>query len=138
MDPDYDLQLILQGKMCPYCERESELVDSIEIYGTSYGMIYLCRPCQSWVGVHKSNETVALGRLANAELREAKKQVHLSFDVLWKKKIESGCTKHEARTAAYVWLSKELDIPIAITHIGMFDVDQCKKVVELCKRYHKI
>ena len=36
---------------------------------------------------------------------------------------------------AYKWLSEQLGMPRKDTHIGMFDVDQCKRVVEICKPY---
>ena len=67
---------IIAGKICPYCGKPTEYVDSSIIYGRSYGMIYLCRDCRAYVGVHKGTDQ-ALGRLANAELREAKKEAHL-------------------------------------------------------------
>lgn len=70
---------LLTGKICPYCGRSTEYVDSSVIYGRSYGMIYLCRDCRAYVGVHKGTDQ-ALGRLANAELREAKKEAHFYFD----------------------------------------------------------
>lgn len=55
----------LTGHICPYCGCFAEFVDSSCVYnGKSYGMIYLCRPCVAWVGVHKGTDN-ALGRLAN-------------------------------------------------------------------------
>lgn len=63
---------IMAGKTCPYCLQGTKLVDSSLVYGKSYGLIYFCRHCYSYVGVHKGTEK-ALGRLANAELRAAKK-----------------------------------------------------------------
>lgn len=74
---------ILTGKVCPYCGKPTEYVDSSIIYGRSYGMIYLCRECRAYVGVHKGTDQ-ALGRLANAELREAKKETHFYFDQISK------------------------------------------------------
>lgn len=115
---------ILTGKTCPYCGAPSVLTDSIEIYGVSYGMIYLCRPCDAYCGTHKSDQTTALGRLANKELRFWKKQAHAAFDPLWK----SGLMQ---RNDAYTWLSQKMETERDLTHIGMFDVDQCKRVVEL-------
>lgn len=44
---------LLTGKICPYCGKPTEFVDSSVIYGRSYGMIYLCRDCRAYVGVHK-------------------------------------------------------------------------------------
>ena len=63
---------IIHGKVCPYCRGKSEYVDSSVIYGKSYGMIYLCRTCDAYCGVHRSTDR-ALGRLANKELRFCKK-----------------------------------------------------------------
>lgn len=126
--------LIYAGKLCPYCSRETVCVDSEEVYGKSFGMVYLCRPCKAWVGVHKGTDN-ALGRIANAELRDYKKEAHFYFDQLWKEKMTSGLTKNKARSKAYDWLSNELEIPKAQTHVGWFDIDMCKKVIEICKPY---
>jgi len=46
-------------------------------------MIYLCRSCDAYVGVHKGTDKPK-GRLANAELREYKKKAHSAFDPLWR------------------------------------------------------
>ena len=68
-----------QKILCDYCGRQAEYVDSAEIYnGKSYGMIYLCRPCKAYVGVHRGSDK-PLGRLADAELREWKKRAHAAF-----------------------------------------------------------
>lgn len=123
------------GKTCPYCNRPTEYVDSKRVYMKSYGMIYLCEPCGSWVGVHKGTDK-ALGRLANRELRKWKKNAHKYFDPLWQKKMKQGYKKGDARYLAYRWLSVQMGIDFAVTHIGMFDVDQCKQVIEICKRYY--
>lgn len=32
-----------------------------------------------------------------------------------------------------MWLSIQLGVPHEVCHIGMFDVKNCKRVVELCK-----
>ena len=118
---------------CPYCSLPVAYVDSREVYGRSYGMIYLCRPCTAYVGVHKGTDK-PLGRLANAELRGAKIAAHRAFDRLWKRKIElTGCSKNEARGRGYAWLSRQLGISAKDCHIGMFDVDMCGKVVEVCR-----
>lgn len=123
------------GVICPYCVKPAVLADSAEVYGgRSYGMIWLCRPCNAYVGVHKDNKNhIPLGRLANAELREWKKKAHTAFDPLWKAKIErDGCSKTKARNAGYAWLAGQLGIKVKRCHIGMFDVDACKAVVDVC------
>lgn len=123
---------IYSGKICPYCSQKSEYVDSSEVYGKSYGMIYLCRPCKAWSGVHKGTK-MSLGSLANSELREWRKEAHLYFDKLWRAKIKFGHTKNEARGKAYAWLAASLGIPDETAHIAWFDVEMCKKAVNLCK-----
>jgi hypothetical protein len=130
--------------ICPYCSIAAILTDSAEVYhGHSYGMIWLCRPCQAWVGVHKNTQDhKPLGRLANKELREWKQKAHAVFDPLWQEKLRRRIAergpeyrKHYARGSAYRWLAEQLEIPFEDCHIGMFDVDTCKRVVALCKPY---
>lgn len=127
---------------CPYCGLRSELVTGAEIYPHRRGdewlakkPFYCCGPCQAWVGCHPGT-TNALGRLANAELRKAKSDAHAAFDPLWKKKqAQTGGGKGRARNAGYDWLADQLGIPREDCHIGMMDVDLCKRVVEVCKPY---
>lgn len=132
------LPLFMDGKMCPYCGDESQLVDDEEIYAKSYGgKCYVCWPCVAWVGCHTGTKK-ALGRLANKELRQAKIEAHAHFDLLWKKKQRVARTKYgknNARSLAYKWLSEKMGTPPLITHIGMFNVEQCQQVVKLCKPY---
>lgn len=138
---EYDLE-------CPYCRQKAELHrDSSIVYGRDYGPIYLCSCypiCDSYVGCHP-NSVTPLGRLANAELRYWKKEAHKYFDHLWKTlkilKLHPNPNGHSMsksyiRGRAYKWLSKELDIPGDKTHIGMFDVKTCQKVVEICKPHY--
>lgn len=126
-DDQYDT-----GKVCPYCNAQTVYVDSIEVYGKSFGMIYLCRPCDTYVGVHRGTD-VALGRLANRELRDWRKGAHNLLDKVWKDLRPQGIPKEVARKWAYSRLSLLMNIPIEKTHIGMFDVAQCRKVIELCR-----
>lgn len=129
--------LINTGKLCPYCEEQTVYCDSIAVYARSYGMIWFCFPCKAWVGVHKGTN-VGLGRLANAELRLAKMDAHALFDQLWQKKMKKeNMSKNVARNLAYEWLARTMGIERDDCHIGMFDVAQCKKVVEICKPYFK-
>lgn len=115
---------------CPYCGKRAEFVDSAEVYhGRSYGMIYLCRPCDAYVGCHEYGDgDVPKGRLANAELRRWKIAAHNAFDPLWMR----GPFKRR-RNAAYAWLAEQMGLPKEETHIGMFDVAQCKQVIQICK-----
>lgn len=111
---------------CPYCKRKAIRVDSAEVYhGRSYGLIWLCRPCQAWVGCHPTGK--ALGRLANAELRQLKIRTHAAFDPYWK-----GGGKRE-RARAYKALARAIGIEGKDCHIGMFDEAQCHRVILVCE-----
>ena len=112
------------GEICPYCKQKPEYVDSVVIYGKSYGMVYYCKKCDAYCGVHKGTD-ISLGRLANKELREWKKKAHDAFDPLHK-------SNYMKRHEAYSWLSEKLNIPRDYTHIGMFGIETCKKVYEIC------
>lgn len=101
--------------LCPYCNEPAELVGGRSIYPHRPDLFgkkfYRCEKDKAWVGCHNGG-IVPLGRLANAELRAAKSVCHALFDPLWKRKMErDGCAQVEARSAAYAWLAKELNIP---------------------------
>ena len=112
--------------MCPYCDLKAELRDSARIYGKSYGMVWVCPnypDCDAFVGCYKESSK-PLGTLANKELREARKQAHSAFDRIWE-------TGQLTRQDAYDMLSIILSIPSEECHIGMFDLDNCKRVCDL-------
>ena len=103
-------------------------MDSSVIYrGHSFGKIYLCRKCDAYVGCHNGTDQ-SLGRLANARLRHAKKIAHSYFDRIWK-------DGYMSRTNAYTWLSNQLGIPKEYTHIGMFKIETCNRVIWLSYNY---
>lgn len=89
-------------------------------------MVYYCLPCDAFVGVHKGSD-IPFGTLANAELRKLRKQAHEQFDLLWK-------TGRMSRSSAYNWLAQKMNKPAEKTHIAMFGVDDCKRVIELCEK----
>ena len=127
--------LILSGKVCPYCNNQTKFIDSEIIYGVSYGMVYFCSPCDAYVGVHKGTDK-ALGRLADKNLRKFKKRAHYFFDQIAKtdliNKVSPEFIKDISnRGKAYLWLSQQLNIPIDECHIGMFDEDMCRKVIDV-------
>jgi len=117
---------------CPYCGCDAELVNSREIYGGRfYGLFYACHPCEAWVGVHDKTYK-PLGRLANKELRWWRMKAYAAFDPLWKRKmLRDGCSKGVARKAGYTWLAGQLGIRFSDCHIGMFDVDMCRRIVQV-------
>lgn len=120
---------------CPYCEKPSELVTGREVYATLPHLhdkkIYRCLPCGAWVGCHPGTD-VPLGRLANAQLRRARVKAHDAFDPLWRKKRAWDEPPFRSRSEAYAWLGSRLGLKKADCHIGMFDLDTCKRVIEVC------
>lgn len=130
---------------CPYCGGNSILhMSSGIIYGgRDFGPVYACENyplCDSYVGCHPRT-TDPLGRLADNELRHWKKQAHKYFDPIWQtKKIKKLYPAYIPDTTwrkkSYIWLSKQLGLKLEYTHIGMFDVETCKRVVELCKPHY--
>ena len=119
---------IMKGEVCPYCGNKTELIDSAEIYqGVSYGWMYICRPCDAYVGCYRGSKK-ALGRLANVELCKYKQQAHEALDQMWKKHLMK-------RKEVYTWLSQQLGTERDYTHIGMFNVEQCKRVISISEQY---
>lgn len=120
--------------ICPYCNKESVKTDGNVIYphrpDLASKIFYLCEPCDAYVGCHPKTDK-PLGRLANAELRKYKSNAHRCFDPIWK---EGKMTRGEA----YEWLSLKLGIMKVDCHIGMFDVEMCKKVCAITLSYRGI
>ena len=109
--------------ICPYCQQFSKQVTGKEIYPHRKDLFslvfYSCKPCDAYVGTHKGT-TQPLGRLADPTLRKAKSATHRAFDPIWK-------NEHMKRKAAYAWLADQLSINVKDCHIGMFDIEKCKK-----------
>ena len=127
--------------VCPYCSREARLVDSAAIYPHSYGPIYLCKPCDAYVGVHPGTEK-PLGTLANRPLRVARMKTHAVLDPLWKEayrlypKLDlkgMATVRRIARSRTYAWLAQELGISTDECHVGMFSQAMCVLAQMACK-----
>lgn len=128
---------------CHYCAQEAYLTSSTEVYQNDYGNIYLCRPCNAYVGVHKATNK-PLGTVANAELREWRKKAHAAFDPLWQKKLAirrkqrgDDYKKVYARGSGYKWLREQMGLKPSNCHIGMFDINECKQVIEICNNWRR-
>ena len=130
---------------CPYCNKPAVLVTGAVIYPHRPDLFALkfwqCAPCKAHVGCHKSGAvmrvgnrkvtsdgTVPLGRLANAQLRQAKSAAHAAFAPLWR---AGGMQRREA----YAWLADQLGITVANCHIGEFDIEGCRAVVTAVAAY---
>jgi hypothetical protein len=96
-------------------------MSSLLYYGTDYGTnMYVCRRCDASVGTYGRSKR-PMGELANAELRDARKKAHSVFDLMWQR-------GHMTRSQAYKWLSWKMSLSPELTHIGMFNEEQCKDV----------
>lgn len=132
----FGFAVMLPGRLllCDYCDTPATFCASSEhvYHGRNYGPIWHCASCDAWVGCHKGNGgTRPLGGLANAELRNARRQAHVAFDPVWQKLMPTnGCSKAKARGNVYVWLADKLGIDPTVCHIGMFDIDLCARTVE--------
>lgn len=109
----------MSGPTCQYCGAGAWLI------GGKYGYVWKCDPCGARVGCHPGTKR-PLGHLANAELRSARMAAHDAFDPRWKGQ-PSG-----VRSEAYEWLAEQLKIARDDCHIALFDLEQCRRVVELC------
>jgi len=122
---------------CPYCDNEANWCENKEIYGINYGksyMLYLCKPCDAYVGCHENTEK-ALGTLANKELRILRKEAHGIFDPKWKN------NQYTTRKQAYKILSKAFQRVTRSkvykkVHIGESGVNDCKIIIGIMKHKH--
>jgi hypothetical protein len=119
----------MSNPKCPYCGNRSELVTGAVIYPHRPDLhgkfFYQCAPCDAYVGCHPTgNGKSPLGRLADKELRKAKSDAHAAFDPLWR---NGAMSRHQA----YRYLAQEIGVPQDKAHIGMFDIAQCKRVVQI-------
>ena len=118
--------------ICRYCGGVIRLVSAETVYdehterrGKKGEMIYQCQNCGARVGCHKGTNR-PLGKVANEMLRCKRVQAHRSFDRLWKR-------RGMERRNAYRWLAKEMDLSMGAAHIGGFEMDQCQRVIDLCR-----
>lgn len=124
----------MNPRNCPFCNSSVSVVDSAKIYGRSYGFIYLCDgypKCDARVSCHPGT-IKPLGNLADRELRKWRSLAHRKFDPLW----QSGIFK--TRNAAYIWLSKTMELPLHRTHIAMFDIQQGQRAIAIVEDFKKL
>jgi hypothetical protein len=116
---------------CPYCNVEAALVGGDVLYphrpDLSALKFWRCAQCGAYTGTHAKSPThKPKGSLAQEPLRLARIEAHAHFDNRWRK-------LGVRRTAAYEWLREQLGMD-RTPHIGFMDAEQCRRVVELCRR----
>ncbi len=104
---------------CPDCEADMILRNSK--YGLFYGCINFPE-CTSAHGAHKDTGE-PLGIPADKKTKEWRMKAHEAFDQLWKK---YGYKRKES----YKLLQTTMGMTSEQAHIGRFDIEQCKKLIQ--------
>jgi hypothetical protein len=87
---------------------------------TQYGVRYQC----CWPGCTVACWSGSTSTPADDETRALRNQCHKLFDPLWKKR-----TRFMSRNHAYTWLRHFMDMKSTDAHIGMFNAEQCRKLL---------
>ncbi|AUQ96001.1 hypothetical protein PhaeoP66_03259 [Phaeobacter inhibens] len=66
----------------------------------------------------------------NSDLKNARHEAHLAFDPIWRR-------GYMTRTQAYQWLAIQMQWPRGDCHMGMMTCDECKRVVQIARKYLK-
>lgn len=120
---------------CPFCADGGSVVftrNSIKYSGREYGdwpWCYFCLVCSAYVGCHPGT-VIPLGTLADQPTLNARKEAHKAFDPLWK---DGPFTRKEA----YKYLAEQLGIQREDCHISWFNIDMCKKVVDVALSHNR-
>ena len=107
---------------CPECDGKMVLRNSK--YGTFWGCENYPK-CNATHGAHPDG--TPLGIPADKETKKARMKAHDVFDKLWKR-------QGMKRTRAYRWLQERMGLGKEDCHIGRFDIEQCNRVVEICRK----
>jgi hypothetical protein len=126
--------------VCDYCGVKAELVRLGDVpypYGDDHGPIWICTPCQAWIGVYsRSARNVPLGRLANVELREWKAKLYSALEPMAQAKVRrDGGSIFSARAKGYKWLAGLLKIDEVRCSMHLLDAEQCKAAVATIAEY---
>jgi zinc-finger-containing domain/Topoisomerase DNA binding C4 zinc finger len=106
---------------CPNCGAPLELKDSK--FGLFYGCTNWSRTrCRGGVSAHPDGTPV--GVPVDDATRGARIDAHQMFDQIWK----GG---RMTRKQAYLWLAEQMDLPATKAHIGLFNVEQCRRVIDI-------
>lgn len=119
---------------CPYCHAKAYLRPASVVYGPKppdpAAKYYVCArfpACDAYVAAHQKT-LLPMGTLANAELREKRKEAHRALDRLWK----SGMMR---RPEAYRLLQLYLGLPEEEAHIARFSLRRCEEVTAFCNDF---
>lgn len=112
---------------CPECGSRMVLRDS------RFGLFYGCTSypdCSATHGAHKATGE-PLGIPADRPTKAARIEAHEVFDALWK-------GHRMTRERAYAWMAERLGLTAEEAHIGRFDIEQCKRLVEAVRQRGRV
>lgn len=118
-----------QPTICHFCNGEVIFTTNDKIYGKQYGngMCYMCVNCKAYVGVHTGSK-IALGILANDEMKKWKIKCHDLFDTFWEDRKGN-------RNYLYKKLADEMKIERSHCHFGHFNLAELKKAYQIISRW---
>jgi len=122
---------------CPYCGEPAMLKTGADLFPNrpiiARKKFYTCEPCDARVGCHDETE-VALGTMANPELRRARRKAHQLMDALiGALSMRTTMKKYQARGKVYEMISHKMSLPVEKCHVGSFDLTQCYQVNQYLK-----
>jgi hypothetical protein len=121
---------------CMECGYRAFLTTGAEIYphrrDLSGGNYYKCPKCpNSYCGCHRGTKK-PLGVPCGPETRNARTYVHRVLDPIWKKSGAAG-----ARRQVYQALADHMGLSMKDTHVGLFDIQQCRKAYRFLLSFRK-
>jgi hypothetical protein len=130
----------LPRPLCDYCGAHAVLTragDQAYPYREDHGPVWLCAPCQAWIGVlARSTRNIPLGRLADAQLRDAKSRLHDTLEPLVAGKVRRDrVNAFEARARAIRWVSTELGFDPLPPNIHALSLDQCQQAIRYVETF---
>lgn len=125
---EYLKNIDLQPKTCNLCGGLVIFTSNAMVYGKECGSgkMYFCTECKSYVGTHKDRPTIAMGILADKEMRDFKHECHETFDRRWKS-AKTLDERKARRRILYKRLAEKMEIPLEYCHFGYFNMELLKK-----------
>lgn len=118
---------------CPYCNAPAVLQRTDQVYGVECDtMLYVCKnypACDTYIRTIPGTMQ-PLGTMANAELRQLRRETHEVFDQLYLRHLMT-------KDAAYDWMAFWLSCQRSNAHIAMLDTFACKLVAQKSKEFLK-
>ena len=130
------------------CEGPTRRTTGAEIYphraDLAQKVMFVCPACNAYVGSHEANGA-ALGRPANAKLRDARQKLHGRIDPIWQQAPQTGGylkltpesetrIRHAARHRVYAFLAETMGISRKRCHVAKFDIEQCRRAWSVLNR----